>query len=49
LMFVEVAPANLPPMKHITLSHIHELKREKHQDIQTQLKYTDEKGRMPNG
>jgi hypothetical protein len=38
-MFVEVAPANLPPMKHITLSKANELKRgKKHQDIQTQLK-----------
>jgi hypothetical protein len=37
-MFVEVAPANLPPMKHIAFSKAHDLKREKHQDIQTHLK-----------
>jgi hypothetical protein len=48
-MFVEVASANLPPMKHITFSNAHELKTEKHQDIQTQLKQSDKKRRMANG
>jgi len=48
-MFAEVASANLPPMKCITFSNAHELNREKHQDIQTQLKQSDEKGRMANG